>query len=207
MRKMISTLALGLGLALMSAAPAQAVEVIAASAPGGNGITYVNATDGLLEADLKLNSFNPVNFQLGVTSGDGATVSFSSLVDVFTSVNLGEPLGSLVLELTNGVTFGTIGSISPAFSTFTSALNDAGNRLTITFGGGENLAVGLGAIGGGFDNFGLDLNGLVAGDNFALSITPGMVPEPATWVQMILGFGIAGVLVRRRRQALRTVAA
>lgn len=207
MRKMISTLALGLGLALMSAAPAHAVEVISASAPGGNGISYVNATDGLLEADLKLASFNPVDFQLGVTSGDGATVSFSSLVDIFTSITLGEPLGSLVLELTNGVTFGTIGSITPAFSNFTSALNDAGNRLTIKFGGGENVVVGLGAVNGGLDNFGFDLNGLVAGDTFALSVTPGAVPEPATWVQMILGFGIAGAMVRRRRQALRTVVA
>lgn len=30
----------------------------------------------------------------------------------------------------------------------------------------------------------------------------GAVPEPATWAQMLLGFGIAGVAVRRRRRAL-----
>jgi hypothetical protein len=28
------------------------------------------------------------------------------------------------------------------------------------------------------------------------------VPEPATWAMMIMGFGAAGSVVRRRRQAL-----
>lgn len=31
---------------------------------------------------------------------------------------------------------------------------------------------------------------------------PGAIPEPATWAMMILGFGAAGVMVRRRRFAL-----
>lgn len=37
-------------------------------------------------------------------------------------------------------------------------------------------------------------------DNFSLAATPaGVVPEPATWAMMIVGFGLAGSAVRRRR--------
>jgi PEP-CTERM motif len=36
-------------------------------------------------------------------------------------------------------------------------------------------------------------------DNLSLSITPGAVPEPATWMMMILGFGLIGSAMRRRK--------
>lgn len=41
-----------------------------------------------------------------------------------------------------------------------------------------------------FDNLRLD----------AQPLTPGAVPEPATWAMMILGFGLSGALLRQRRQ-------
>lgn len=40
---------------------------------------------------------------------------------------------------------------------------------------------------------------LVAIDNVEFEVYPGPVPEPATWSLMILGFGAAGVGLRRRR--------
>jgi hypothetical protein len=37
----------------------------------------------------------------------------------------------------------------------------------------------------------------------SLVMAPGAVPEPATWMMMILGFGICAVGLRRARQAVR----
>ena len=49
----------------------------------------------------------------------------------------------------------------------------------------------------------LDIKGVspgIAGDyTGTLSFTPGGVPEPATWALMILGFGGAGAMLRRRK--------
>lgn len=39
----------------------------------------------------------------------------------------------------------------------------------------------------------------VAGDNFSVTSLTGAVPEPATWVMMIGGFGMVGGAMRRRR--------
>jgi hypothetical protein len=35
---------------------------------------------------------------------------------------------------------------------------------------------------------------------YSLSVTNGAVPEPSTWVMMLLGFGAVGASMRRRRQ-------
>lgn len=40
-------------------------------------------------------------------------------------------------------------------------------------------------------------------ESFFLVPTPGMaVPEPATWAMMIMGFGVSGAMIRRRRRAV-----
>jgi hypothetical protein len=40
-------------------------------------------------------------------------------------------------------------------------------------------------------------------DNLAISRIPtGGVPEPASWALVILGFGLAGATMRRRRTAI-----
>lgn len=38
--------------------------------------------------------------------------------------------------------------------------------------------------------------------NFALSQVAGAVPETATWVMMVAGFGLVGASVRRRSRAM-----
>jgi hypothetical protein len=46
------------------------------------------------------------------------------------------------------------------------------------------------------------------GDNsgsVAANVLTALVPEPATWAMMIGGFGAAGAMLRRRRQALATI--
>ena len=45
------------------------------------------------------------------------------------------------------------------------------------------------------------LNSFTAKGDGEFDFTGGGVPEPATWALMIMGFGGAGVLLRRRRQA------
>ncbi len=54
------------------------------------------------------------------------------------------------------------------------------------------------------DTFKLDLNG---GSSAVLYQTGGVVPEPATWAMMIIGFGAAGSMLRsnRRKMALAAI--
>jgi hypothetical protein len=42
-------------------------------------------------------------------------------------------------------------------------------------------------------------NGALVRANFTLTALPTAVPEPATWGMMIMGFGLAGAVIRRRR--------
>ncbi|WP_068875527.1 MULTISPECIES: PEPxxWA-CTERM sorting domain-containing protein [unclassified Phenylobacterium] len=74
--------------------------------------------------------------------------------------------------------------------------------------GGANGAGGIGYsgtaffkfdAGAGMDSFTFNMPGL---SNAALYSTGVAVPEPATWAMMIMGFGAAGALLRRRRRAL-----
>jgi hypothetical protein len=51
-----------------------------------------------------------------------------------------------------------------------------------------------------WDSFTADNTGSVAAD-----VLTALVPEPATWAMMIGGFGMAGAMLRRRRQVLATV--
>jgi len=64
--------------------------------------------------------------------------------------------------------------------------------VSFTAGGTGNVTAYVGAEGG--DNVGPLM------DNFRFSITS--VPEPATWLTMILGFGGIGAMLRRRKLAL-----
>jgi hypothetical protein len=73
--------------------------------------------------------------------------------------------------------------------------------------GGANGAGGIGYsgtaffkfdAGAGMDSFTFNMPGL---SNAALYSTGVAVPEPATWAMMIMGFGAAGALLRRRRSS------
>ena len=54
------------------------------------------------------------------------------------------------------------------------------------------------------DNVYLNFQGLhFTGDGvYSVDITGGAVPEPATWAMMIMGFGAAGSMIRRRKLAI-----
>jgi hypothetical protein len=73
---------------------------------------------------------------------------------------------------------------------------------------GINAALGIDPTNGGAFVTGLTFN--VAGlTNISISQTPvttfvpGGVPEPTTWAMMIIGFGLVGAAMRRRRQTVR----
>ena len=97
--------------------------------------------------------------------------------------------------------------------------DDAGSFMSVLNGGTLELSSDVTNLAGIFDDsasfsfsgvtpgFG-DLNGDDALDGFAatgFSATfSGAVPEPGTWALMILGFGGAGAMLRRRRTMLAT---
>jgi hypothetical protein len=62
-----------------------------------------------------------------------------------------------------------------------------GARVNFDFGGAKINQIVLNSSSNSFES-----------DNFAVAA----VPEPATWAMMIMGFGMAGALIRRRQLAL-----
>ncbi len=88
---------------------------------------------------------------------------------------------------------------------FASLLNGT-TYIGIHKGGGGSFA-GTGFFkltANNLDTFKLDLNG---GSSAVLYQTGGVVPEPATWAMMIIGFGAAGSMLRsnRRKMALAAI--
>ncbi|WP_197042022.1 PEPxxWA-CTERM sorting domain-containing protein [Sandarakinorhabdus oryzae] len=88
--------------------------------------------------------------------------------------------------------------------------NQAGQFSTVS---GQNFtarSLVLGPVTAG-QSYSISFKGLITDDNTAFfdnisaNITGGTVPEPASWMMLVTGFGLAGMLARRRRQ--RSVAA
>lgn len=204
MRKPLFLMALAALIA--PAVPAQAVQILGQTATDGNVINVITADPGRLEADFDLYSFSPISLDLGVTAGDSPTIAFNSFTNVFTGVTVGKSLGSMLFTLDKGATF-DLGSVTAAFSFATASLNAAGNELLLNFNPGESYGFGLGAINGGLQDFGIKLNGLNEGDSFTMTLNASAVPEPAVWLQMILGFALVGGAIRYRRNKPVTVAA
>lgn len=183
--------------AVLLAAPAAAVTVTGVSAGSGNLATVATAEFGRLEADFEIRSGSPI--RLGLQADEGETgFAFNSVVDIFTASEIGLNVRNLKLVL-RGASFGTVGDITPAFSTFTSILGNGNQLLTIRFDRpGEP--------------FGLQLGGFDGGQDFRIDFTPGAgpasltllaaVPEPASWAMMILGFLAVGTQLRRQQPAV-----
>lgn len=115
-----------------------------------------------------------------------------------------DPFYTLTVQLAEGAATGTLSGVyNPNSFTFVA------NTGAISFGSGEyalsdfNWTRGLSNIVGTFsatdtsyDRVAKPGSGLDYSGSFAISA---VVPEPATWGMMILGFGIAGAALRTRR--------
>jgi hypothetical protein len=128
------------------------------------------------------------NAILNVNSGftDGFSFFYSSAaavsVRVYSGLNAtGDLLGTLALSAQSGDN--CVGDPNGTFCNFSAAgVTFTGTAFSIDFGGTAGQT--------GFDNitFGTDVPG------------GSVVPEPATWAMMIIGFGLVGATVRRRRE-------
>lgn len=130
-----------------------------------------------------------MNIASGFTTGfsfNYVSLSFSGSVSVFDGLNgTGNLLATLNLSPNASPCPGFSGQFCP-FSPVGVLFN--GTAKSVAFGGVANQIV--------FDDitFGSDKPG-----------GGGVVPEPATWAMMILGFGLVGGAMRRRRESGRVV--
>ncbi|MEO5494806.1 MAG: PEPxxWA-CTERM sorting domain-containing protein [Sphingomonas sp.] len=114
---------------------------------------------------------------------------------------------TLTANLTNGIFWATNGSLGPTFAsanggqkTLAQWIADNGNaNLSVT---GLEIGIGSGWSGSFFGavdnvqaNFGTARS---VNSNFEVEAN-GAVPEPATWAMMMMGFGLMGYSMRRRR--------
>lgn len=203
---MRSLFTIGALAAAVIATPAMAVNVTSTSTSGGNVAKEVETSSNQISYDFDIYAFSPITLNFGVQAGDAARYNFDSAVGIFTGVNANAAgVASLVLGLTNGATF-DLGAVSPSFSVATTSLNAAGNQVTINFAPAETNGVFLGSLETALGDFGINRNGLGVGQSFALTlnaadVVAAPVPEPATWLTMIVGCGIAGAGLRRTRRS------
>jgi hypothetical protein len=140
-----------------------------------------------------------------------ATVGHQSAFDF----GLGNSIGPIFANFSAGVSdfsllaYKIAGTYAPVISlTAYSGLNGTGTVLGSTSGsfGGLNYQAGsfslTGLAGAQSFAFAADTRGNVWFDNFSATATA-PVPEPATWAMMVLGFGVAGGAMRRRRSTVR----
>jgi hypothetical protein len=131
------------------------------------------------------------NGQATLFAADG-TINTSTFVDIFSTTNL---ITALELNL-DAATAGT--------ATFTFFGGDSGGvaETEILLASGSNF---FNAFGGSFERVRITLgDGATLSDINQVRLTagPGLVPEPATWAMMMLGFGAVGYSMRRRRVAV-----
>ncbi len=163
----------------------------------GGILTSLGLTDFTRARDVQFNTFGTLDvFYLGSESGfintveiNGETV-FTENPDRLTQTPFVSDFihtfnierGDLLSDL--GLSFGSNRG-TPA------ALGDAGFGEFFSPQGGNRFALGFG------DNTGDgDFDDLVVGLQFSTSA----IPEPATWLMMILGFGVVGLQIRRRER-------
>jgi len=160
-------------------------------------------------SDNVLNSFSlyldgqvatPVNFTAYVYAWNGSEITGSAL---YTSAN----------QLFSGSADNS--PMEFAFNTGALGLNSGSQYVAFLFansGGLANMPAASSNYGGGsfvFNNVGPDFSSLsstpwavVGSDVWFKATFNGAVPEPGTWMMMLLGFGAMGVAMRRDRKKL-----
>jgi hypothetical protein len=154
-------------------------------------VTFENDSETLPQKHLILALNN--TFALGAIGQD-----FSALFTAYTETSL---IDALILIDTPNLPDGDPGLADQL------ADKDAAYSLLFGF---SDLVVTQGGAFGSTDNFSMvsfstgSAFGRPGSNSF---VTEGPVPEPSTWALMILGFGSAGAMLRRRRQTLSVAGA
>ena len=183
MLKKVSIAAAALAMAL-SAGSANALSIVTFdSLSGGQVSSYTE--DGVSLASGNTNHFHVT----ADGSGGKAAEFYQSDGFPFTFSFSG---GSFALKSIDFLSFSN--GIQAVFTSSSGAVQIVGSAGTVKFGGGFNdiTSFVLSSANGGIDRS-------FVIDNVKLT---GAVPEPATWVMMLLGFGAMGVSMRRHRKPL-----
>jgi hypothetical protein len=121
----------------------------------------------------------PSHYDIFDNAGAGQTGPFAALIDYNVNVSLIVPKGLTSLGVGARFNMSCEGFFNCAFAdTAGFSFSDLPDGLSFTSQSGVFLS-GLGNPGGGN--------------------TPGVIPEPASWAMMIVGFAIVGAATRRRR--------
>ena len=188
-----------------------------ATAASANGTTPLDITSGSASATVNNLEIGLVTSLLGVptsilslTAGQVQSVSMLDKLGGTTFLAGGSLFSNLALSVNGSsvFSFGSNAQVAPNFVAF----NQNGLKVTLNQRFASNFdntrVLITNAIGISFSNYLLDgrsLGGTITvGQSLAefMDSSGDPVPEPASWAQMLTGFGFAGAAARRRR-ALR----
>ena len=104
----------------------------------------------------------------------------------------------LTVTFTNAVLVGVIGGSSAAFlgSTPGSTITYASDIIDVSGLSIKDFALGISGLSPNFGSGSATYSGELTG-----GFAGGVIPEPATWAMLIVGFGLVGAASRRRREA------
>jgi hypothetical protein len=204
MRKMIVSAAL---IGAFAHAPASAAIVITASPgavqPSENVLASTNTT-GPTVMGMTNQTKTPVS--IVSLNGEDITSNTSNGQSRFNAVDGSFDFGQILLA--NGGTFTSaefnlFGLVGDTDSVTITVNGTKTTTQTFALGNGENFFGFSATDGDMISSITFNTNGLGVGDlrQVRLGGIPSPVPEPGTWALMLLGFGMTGYSMRRRRQA------
>ena len=173
-------------------------NTLSISADAVSSHSVANATGGIANAQgssdfLNLNLSGSI---LGAAIGRVVTINAAALADVSPDANttllsissFGNTVLKIILNEQVETKFPAVGSTPSGASISTNAIHVIFTDLSV---------LGIGVLRGDI---------IVAHSYARISDAMDVVPEPATWMQMIAGFGTIGLITRRRRRTVNSVA-